>query len=130
VGTVYRGNKALDGVFAKRGESSLAEIISGMLTESRHFGQIRLILLDDGLSDYMGAAELWENTGKPVLKQVKDDSFDSRHMFLYKDRVFLATGIDEASARRALDVIYGDSECEALRIAGIILRGIGALHNV
>ena len=114
----------------KRGESSLVALISGMLTESRHFGQIRLILLDDGLSDYVGAAELWENTGKPVLMQVKDVSFDSRHMFLYKDRVFLATGIDEASARRVLDVIYGDSGCEALRIAGIILRDIGVLHNV
>ncbi len=45
----------------------MAALISGMLTESRHFGQIRLILLDEGMSDYVDAAKLWENTGKPVL---------------------------------------------------------------
>ena len=51
-------------------------------------------------------------------------------MFQYQDEVFIAAGIDEESAKRVLKKIYPDSDSEALRIAGIILKSILGLHNV
>ncbi len=130
VGVVYRGGKELDGVIAKMGEMSLTEIIIEMLCSSKHLGQIRLIMLDEDLPEPVHAERLWEQTGKPVLIPLGDVVFDSRYMLEYRGRMFLAAGIDEESARRVLDEIYGDSRCEALRIAGIILRSIPILHNV
>jgi endonuclease V-like protein UPF0215 family len=130
VGVVYRGNNDLDGVICKRSDSPLVELISAMLRESSHLGQIRVILLDEDLLELSDAERLWVETGKPILMTVKDASFDPRYMFRYREKVILATGIDEESAKRVLDVVIGDVGSEALRIADIILKAVADLHNV
>jgi endonuclease V-like protein UPF0215 family len=130
VGAVYRGNNDLDGVICKRGDLPLSSLISDMLKESRHLGQIRVALLDEDLVEPSEAEELWMETGKPILMPVKEAYFDPRHMFMYRDRVILAAGIDEESARRVQDVVMGEKGSEALRIAGIILKAVLNLHNV
>jgi hypothetical protein len=101
-----------------------------MLCNSKHFGQIRLILLDEDLPEPVYAERIWEQTGKPVLMPLSEATFDSRYMFEYGGRTFLGAGIDEESARRVIHEIYGDTGCEVLRIADIILRSIPLLHKV
>jgi len=131
IGAVFRGNKELDGILSSRGDSTVEEIISSMLNESKHRGQVRLILLDQtSLLEKVDPVEIWEKTGKPVLMKSEEHTLDSRYMFMYQDSVFLAAGIEEESAKRVLKEVYPDSGSEALRIAGIILKNILGLHNV
>ncbi len=131
IGAVFRGNKELDGILSGRGDSGINEILIRMLLESKHQGQVRLILLDQNrLPEQVNPVEIWEKTGKPVLVISEETTIDSRYMFMYQDRVFLAAGIDEESARRVLKKIYPNSRSEALRIAEIILKSILGLHNV
>lgn len=128
---VFRGDRELDGVLSRRGNSSLEALISGMLLESKHQGQVRMILLDQKmLPEKVDPSEIWEKTGKPVLVMTEETMVDSRHMFQYNDRVFHAAGIDEKSAKRVLDKITHEHRSEAIRIAGIILESILSLHNV
>ena len=130
IGAVFRGNRELDGVLSGKGDS-IEEIIVRILIESKHLGQVRLILLDQtSLPVQVDPVEIWEKTGKPVLVMSEERTLDSRYMFMYQDKVFLAAGIDEESAKRVLKEIYPDSRSEALRIAGIILKSILGLHNV
>jgi endonuclease V-like protein UPF0215 family len=131
IGAVFRGNRELDGVLSGRGDAKIEDIISKMLVESKHWGQVRLILLDENsLPEEVNPAEIWEKTGKPVLVISEARTVDSRYMLMYQDRVFLAAGIDEESAKRVLDKIYHNSQSEALRVASIILESILRLHNV
>ena len=101
-----------------------------MLRGSRHLGQIRVILLGEEVLTIMEAEKLWMETGKPVIMAVNTLPFDPRHMFRYMDKVFSASGIDEESAKRVMDVIYGDRGSEAIRIGDIILKALVNLHNV
>jgi len=130
VGAIYRGNNELDGVISRQSDAPLFEVISGMLRESRHLGQIRLILLSEDTLAMDEAENLWVETGKPVLMALKTKSLDLRYMLSYRDRVIFAAGIDEKSAKRVLDVVMGEEGSEALRIADIILKALLNLHNV
>lgn len=131
IGVVFRGNKELDGVLSTISDVGLEEAISKMLLESKHHGQVRVILMEQkGLPVKIDPMKIWEKTGKPVLLVSEEVEFDSRFMFHYLGNVFIAAGIDEESARRVLDKIFPDSRSEALRIAGIILESISVLHNV
>jgi endonuclease V-like protein UPF0215 family len=128
---VYRGNKELDGIVSRNDDRSLTEIICQLLKESKHYGQVRLILIDEKtLPEPISTETIWETTGKPVLAKTVDRVFDPRYMIQYKGNIFSATGIDEGSVRRVLKMIYGDSGPEALRISSIILRSIATFQNV
>lgn len=131
IGVVFRGNKELDGVVSARCRSGLEETIASMLGESKHRGQVRVILLDEKMLPFnVDVHSLWEKTGKPVIMVTDDGDVDPRFMFRYRDMVFIAAGIDEESAKRVINVVYGVSGAEVLRIAGIILESILKLHNV
>jgi endonuclease V-like protein UPF0215 family len=121
----------LEGVISDIGESCLSEIISGTILGSKHYGQIRIILLDENmLPESIDHEYIWKKTEKPVLVITNDVNFDPRFMFQYKDKLIYAAGIHEKSAKRVLDKIYGEKGSEALRVASIILRSIPKLHNV
>lgn len=131
VGVVFRGKAVIDGVISRVTCSELVEGIADMLCESKHFGQVRLIFLDEELlPELVSVDKIWEQTGKPVLMFTNSIDFDPRYCFRYKDRIIHAAGIDEKSARRVLDKIYFESGSDALRIAGLLLRNIARLHNV
>ncbi len=131
IGVVFRGSKDVDGVLSARCRTGLEETIASMLGESRHQGQVRLILLDERmLPEKISAQSLWEKTGKPVLLISSDTVVDPRFMFRHREAVFMAAGIDEESAKRVLEVVYDDSRLEVLRIAGIILERVVKLQNV
>lgn len=131
IGVVYRGNKEIDGALSRTGNQRIEDMISDMLMESKHRGQVRLILLDEKrLPTGVNGEAIWEKTGRPVLVLARGCEVDPRYMFHYGDRVVSVYGIDEESARRVLRLIYGDSGSEALRISGIILERVLELHNV
>jgi len=131
VGVVYRGKDIIDGVVSRVTGAGLGEGIADMLCESKHHGQVRVIILDeDLLPEPVSVEKLWEETEKPVLLFSKSMEIDPRYLFEYKERVVRAAGIDMESARRVLDRIFCESGSEALRMADIILRNIVRLHNV
>ena len=131
VGVVFRGNKELDGVLVGEGARGLSDIMTDLLIDSKHYGQVRLILLDEAmLPEKVDCESLWMRTGKPVLVICRNNEFNPRFMFKYHEVTISATGIDEESARRVLRVVYGESEPESLRIASIILESMSTLHNV
>jgi endonuclease V-like protein UPF0215 family len=131
VEVVFRGNKELDGVLVGEGAWELSDIMADLLINSKHYGQVRLILFDEAmLPEKVDYESLWKRTGKPVLVICRNSEFNPRFMFKYHEITISATGIDEESARRVLRVVYGESESESLRIASIILESMSTLHNV
>ncbi|MCW4011931.1 MAG: hypothetical protein NWF07_02945 [Candidatus Bathyarchaeota archaeon] len=131
MGAVYRGKDVIDGVVSHVSSSGLAEGIVDMLCGSKHYGQVRLILLDEKmLPEPVSPDTLWEHIGKPVLIFTKDGEIDPRYFFRYKEHTIRASGIDEDSAQRVLKKILKESGSESLRIADIILKNIARLHNV
>jgi len=131
VGVVYRGKDIIDGVVSQVTSVGLGDGIADMLCESKHHGQVRIIILDEAmLPEPVSVENLWEETEKPVLLFSKSMEVDPKYLFEYKERVVRAAGIDEDSARRVLDRIYCESGIEAIRMSDIILRNIVRLHNV
>jgi endonuclease V-like protein UPF0215 family len=128
---VFRGNKRIDGVLSQTGKTCLEEIIIKMLQDSKHKGQVRLILMDENkLPKQVNPENIWLKTGKPVIIISKESVLDSRKSLKYNGDVFQAAGIDEESAKRVLNKIYQNHNSEALRISGIILESISGLHNI
>ena len=102
-----------------------------MLLDSKHYGQIRLLLLvEKKLPEPGDPLNLWMITGKPVLVISKESEIDTRRMFQYRDNVFHAAGIDEESAKRVLNIVYPESRSRALQVAEIILERLITLHKV
>ena len=131
VGVVYRGKYIIDGVVSRVTDVGLGDGITDMLCESKHHGQVRVLILDeDLLPEPVSVEKLWEETEKPVLLFSKSMGIDPRYFFEYKKRVVRAAGIDEESAKRILDRIHCESGIEALRMSDIILSNIVKLHNV
>ena len=131
IGTVFRGNKELDGVLSSTGKTRLEEIIVRMLQDSKHQGQVRLIIMDENiLPELVDPTHIWMKTGKPILVVSKESVLDTRYSLMHNGDIFHAAGIDEESAKRVLNKIYPDHRSEALRISGIILESILGLHNV
>ncbi len=132
VGAVYRGKDALEGVLSGVSEKGLNEAIGDLVQGSKHYGQIRLILLDEEkLPEQVSASGLWEQTEKPVLLFSREGTFfDHRFHLRYKNRLVYAAGIDEGSVTRVLDKIHGVDGVLALDMADIILNRISGLHKV
>ena len=130
VGAVYRGKDTLDGVVSSRSDT-LLEGVSDMLVESKHHGQVRVIILDEKqLPEPVSVDSLWERTGKPVLMFSSDDVYDQRYHLKYRGKTIQVAGIDEGSIIRVLDKIMTEKGTDGLKIAGIILNRIPRLHNV
>ncbi|HIH44504.1 MAG TPA: DUF99 family protein [Candidatus Methanoperedenaceae archaeon] len=73
VGCVFRGGEWLDGVlsaYVSRDGLEATEVIIGMIKGTKHFGQVRLLMLD-GIT-YAGfntvdVASLYQKTGLPII---------------------------------------------------------------
>jgi hypothetical protein len=128
---VYRGNSVLDGVISRKGNGSLNELITKMILNSKHLGQIRVILVDESsMPESVDPFAIWEATGKPVLILKTGKTLDLRYMFKYGEQVVLAVGLEEGSARRVMNAVHGSVGSKALSLADYILRGIPKLQNV
>jgi endonuclease V-like protein UPF0215 family len=131
VGTVYRGRDTLDGVMSCKAESGLADAVVDMIKGSKHFGQVRIIVLDENiLPEPITAETIWEGTGKPVLIFASEEAYNQRYYLKYRGKTIQAAGIDEGSAIRVLDRIMTEEGVKAVKIADIILNRIPKLHNV
>jgi len=73
VGTVFRGGDWMDGVLRSeitRDGLDATEVISTMVKNSRHYGQLRVIMLDGvtyGGFNVVDTEELYRETGLPVI---------------------------------------------------------------
>jgi endonuclease V-like protein UPF0215 family len=71
IGVIYRGSKWLDGVFlSKTTKKNLTQTLIKMITGSKHFQQIRIIILHNELfpkNSLLDLNELFENTSKPII---------------------------------------------------------------
>jgi len=73
VGTVFRGGDWMDGVLRSeitRDGLDATEVISTMIKNSRHYGQLRIIMLDGvtyGGFNVVDIEELYRETGLPVI---------------------------------------------------------------
>ncbi|KKG18088.1 hypothetical protein EO98_14210 [Methanosarcina sp. 2.H.T.1A.6] len=73
VGTVFRGGDWIDGVLRSeitRDGLDATEVISTMIKNSRHYGQLRIIMLDGityGGFNVVDIEELYRETGLPVI---------------------------------------------------------------
>jgi uncharacterized protein len=78
VGVVFRGGSWLDGVIStcvKVDGFEVTEAISNMITNSRHFGQLRIIMLS-GITfagfNVVDISKLNQSTGLPVIAVLRD----------------------------------------------------------
>lgn len=102
-----------------------------MILNSKHLGQIRVILVDESsMPESIDPFAIWEATGKPVLILKTGKTLDLRYMFKYGEQVVLAVGLEEGSARRVMNAVHGSVGSKALSLADYILRGIPKLQNV
>lgn len=125
IGSVYRGDQTLDGVLSIKEDADPSNLVIKMLKNSKHYGQVRLILFDkESLPARFNFNSIWEETGKPVLVLSDKGFFDPRFMFIYKNKTIQAYGIDESSAMRVLYKIFDENYPETLRVASIILKAI------
>ena len=103
LGVVYRGGLLMDGVLYFRGEEVETYGLSKLITESRHYPQLRVIVCLAG--DGFECEKLWSETGIPVI-------------LLNSDGSFRAYGVEEDLASRVLKVASKASlEPEALKVA-------------
>lgn len=131
VGAVYRGRNTLDGVISRKAEPGLTDVSVDMIKESKHYGQVRIIILDENhLPEPVSAVKIWESIGKPVLVFTSEYAYDPGYHLLYRGKTIQAAGIDEGSAIRVLDRIMTKEGVMAVKMADIILNRISLLHNV
>ena len=125
IGSVYRGDKTLDGVLSIKDEDEPSNLIIKMFKNSKHYGQVRLLLFDaEKTPNFFNYNYIWEVTEKPILVLSNEVFFDPRYMFKYKNKTIQAYGVDEASARRVLHKIFNENYPKALEIAYMILKSI------
>lgn len=73
VGTIFRGGDWMDGVLRSditRDGLDATEIISNMIKKSKHYGQVRVVILDGityGGFNVVDIEKLYEETGIPII---------------------------------------------------------------
>jgi endonuclease V-like protein UPF0215 family len=137
VGAVFRGRLWLDGVISRIAlEFDLSEDIIEMVKTSKHYGQVRVVMIDELTLPPDASVDpykLAESLGKPVLfLHALSDMIDGRYMFMWRDRLVTPVGLNEKDALRILEVTTRDSKPEVLRVANTIASSIPgtALHKV
>lgn len=137
VGAVFRGRLWLDGVMSRFVlGSDLSEDIIEMVKTSKHYGQVRVLMIDESKfpSDtIVDQYRLAESLGKPVLCLHNFvDRIDDRYMFMWHDRPVTSIGLGETDALRILDVSTRSNKPEALKVANAIASSLtsAVLHKV
>ena len=71
IGVIYRGSRWLDGVIINKTiKKNLTKSLIKMITESKHFQQIRIIISHTDLfpkNSKIDFNELYKQTGKPII---------------------------------------------------------------
>ena len=130
---VFRGGKTLDGVISGVfSPSGITKGVAGLVRESKHYGQVRVIILDEeGLpsSSCLDVQLIHEELGLPVIYLRRGDGFDPRFMTRWRNRVIEPYGLTEGTIRRILDLVL-DEGVGLLSVAHLIARNLDLMHNV
>jgi endonuclease V-like protein UPF0215 family len=137
VGAVFRGSLFLDGVMSRgvKGNSITYEI-SDMIKTSKHYGQVRVILIDESILPVGVSVDPYfisEFTGKPVLYLHGSVlEIDERYMFKWCGRFVTSIGLSELDASNVLNASSKECVPEALRVASMVAASLsdGVLHKV
>ena len=135
VGVVYRGRLGMDGVLCCSSTSQdITAAAAGMIRDSAHFNQIRVIAVDmDQLPPEVGLDldALASGTGKPVLGLTRaGGELDERYMFGWRGLTVTSMGLGRGDAERVLDTCSGEGFPEALRVASLVAEELSVLHKV
>jgi len=130
---VFRGGKTLDGVisgvFSRDG---ITKGVVGLVRESKHYGQVRVIILDDETlpsSSCLDIQLIYQELGLPVIYLHRGDGFDPRFMTRWRNRVVEPYGLTEGTVERILNLVF-DKGVGMLRVAHLIARNLDLMHNV
>ena len=119
----------MSGVFSLSG---LTEGLSGLIRESKHYGQVRVVILDEGTlpsSSCLDVQLIHEKLGLPVIYLRGGDGFDPRFMTMWRTRVVEPYGLTEGTVERILDLVLGE-EGGMLQVARLIAGNLDFVHNV
>ncbi len=119
----------ISGVFSPGG---LTEGVSGLIRESKHYGQVRVVILDEETlpsSSGLIVKLIHEKLGLPVIYLRSGDGFDPRFMTRWRNRVVEPYGLTEGTVKRVLDLVL-DEEGGMLQVARLIAGNLDFVHNV
>jgi hypothetical protein len=130
---VFRGGRTLDGVisgvFSRDG---LTKGVMGLVRESKHYGQVRVIILDEKTlpsSSCLDVRLIYEELEVPIIFLHLGDEFDPRFMTIWRDRVVEPYGLTEGTVGRILNLVF-DEGVGMLRLAHLIAGNLDLMHNV
>ena len=105
--------------------------VSGLIRESKHYGQVRVILLDEETlpSSCLDVQLVHEVLGLPVIYLRHGDVFDPRFMTGWRGRIVEPYGLTEATVGRILDLVMDDGR-DLLQVAHLISENLDLVHNV
>ena len=130
---VFRGGKTLDGVLSGVFSwDDITEGVVGLVRESKHYGQVRVIILDEETlpsSSRLDVRLIYEELGLPVIYFHRGDGFDPRFMTRWRNRVVEPYGLTEGTVERILNLVF-DEGVGVLRVAHLIARNLDFMHNV
>ncbi|MBC8462943.1 hypothetical protein H8D76_01150 [Candidatus Bathyarchaeota archaeon] len=119
----------MSGVFSP---VELTEGVSGLIRESKHYGQVRVIILDEeALPRFscLAVQLIHEKLELPVIYLRCGDDFDPRFMMMWRNRVVEPYGLTEGTVERLLDLVLANG-VNMLQVAHMIARNLDLVHNV
>jgi len=138
VGVVFRGNSLIDGVMMTEAKcSDLTSEVAQMILSSRHYEQIRVIILEHPMTDGSASIDslrLAQSVSKPVLiltlgltPQLRDEVIN--HLQIEKNkRIFsvASIGIKSRTAEKVIKMASRLDEAlpECLRVSNLILDSL------
>lgn len=130
---VYRGRKTLAGVMSGIFHpDGLTEGLSGLIRGSKHYGQVRLVILDEDAlprSSCLDFQVFHEKLGLPVIYLRSWGCLDPRFMTTWRGRVVEPYGLTEGTVGRVLDSVLGEAG-DMFRVARLIAGNLDLLRNV
>jgi len=119
----------MSGVFST---DNLTDDVSGLIRESKHYGQVRVVILDEKTlpsSSCLDVQQIHEKLGLPVIYLRSGECFDPRFMTLWRNCVVEPYGLTESTVKRLLDSVL-DEESVVLKVARMIAENLDFVHNV
>ena len=118
----------MSGVFSR---DRLTDGVSGLIRGSKHYGQVRVIVLDEETlpSSCLDVQLVHDKLGLPVIYLRHGDVFDPRFMTRWRGRVVEPYGLTEMTVGRILDLVMNDRR-DLLQVARMISENLDLVHNV
>jgi hypothetical protein len=119
----------MSGVFSPDG---LNGGVSGLIKESKHYGQVRVVIFDDESlprSSGLVVQLIHEKIGLPIIYLRSGRGFDPRFMTRWRGRSVEPYGLTEGTVERILDLVLGEAG-DMFRVARLIAGNLDLVRNV